>query len=492
MKLSAYLSPSRHGIYYFRWPLPRAEDRKRRTIRISLRTKCPDRAGDLARHLASCGRLMRENKTLAKLRQDEMREMVRSYFAASLDRYLERLNDAGLSERSLETLRQELDVHEDAMGGFDDLSDLYLDAGTLDGFRASAGLTEAQWAENAPPLRQEMRKARRDQIKAILSAAESLEGYSFIQPAQTAPAPSQARSAPLGQAIEDFMAEPQWSVQMAARARAFLSVLLEYFGPDRRMADITRQDAAEVKKVVQALPVNRNTKPETKDLSLLEAIAVPGMKKVSVETVNNHMAMFYRFWKWAVSHGWATEQLFDGMTIKAKKKPDDGRKAFSPAQTQRLHKELTENTSGLVKSDDYKWATLLALYTGARRGEIAQLFLTDIKQDNGIWYLDINADGKNKSLKTPAAKRRVPIHSALIRLGFLDWVQALPRQERLFMSFSYNVKEGYGRNPGRWFGTFLERLEMKEPGLVLHSFRHTIITRLAQPSVPIIVRHSTG
>ncbi len=83
---------------------------------------------------------------------------------------------------------------------------------------------------------------------------------------------------------------------MAARARAFLVVLLEYFGPDRSMADITRQDAAEVKKVVQALPVNRNTKPETKDLLLLEAIEVPGgMKKVSLEAVNNHMAMFYRF-----------------------------------------------------------------------------------------------------------------------------------------------------------------------------------------------------
>src|SRR6056297_1462221 len=111
MKLSAYLSPSRHGVYYFRWPLPRAEDHKRRTVRISLRTKCPDRAGDLARHLASCGRLVRDNKTLARLRQDEMRNMVRSYFAASLDRYVERLNDTGLPDRSLDALRQELAAH---------------------------------------------------------------------------------------------------------------------------------------------------------------------------------------------------------------------------------------------------------------------------------------------------------------------------------------------------------------------------------------------
>ena len=87
MKLSAYLSPSRHGVYYFRWPLPRSEQRQRSTIRVSLRTKCPDRAGDLACYLASCGRLVRDNKALARLRQDEMREMVRSYFTASLDRY---------------------------------------------------------------------------------------------------------------------------------------------------------------------------------------------------------------------------------------------------------------------------------------------------------------------------------------------------------------------------------------------------------------------
>ncbi|MGB0660748.1 MAG: tyrosine-type recombinase/integrase [Mangrovicoccus sp.] len=430
---------------------------------------------------------MRENKTLARLRQDEMRDIVRSYFAASLDRYVERLNDTGLPDRSLDALRQELDVHEDAIGGFDDLSDLYLDASTLGSFCASAGLTEAQWAENEPALRQEMRKARRDQIKAILSAAESLEGYSFTEPAQTAPRPPQARSASLGEAIEDFMAEhsPQWSDQMAARARAFLSVLVEYFGPDRPLGQITRQDATEIKKVVQALPVNRNTKPETKDLKLLDAIEVTGVRKVSVETVNNHMAMFYRFWDWAERHGHAPQKLFDGMKVSKAKKPAEGRKPYSKQQAQQLYAALTGNGSGLVKKDDHKWGALLGLYTGARLREIAQLDVADIRQEGVIWYLDINGDGPNKSLKTPAAKRRVPIHSDLIRLGFLDWVAAKPKGQRLFLSFTYNAKEGYGRNLGRWFNTvFLPGLGMKESGLVFHSLRHTMVTRLAQAGVP--------
>jgi len=41
MKLSAYLSLSRHGVFYFRWPLPRTDHGYRPTIKISLRTGCP-------------------------------------------------------------------------------------------------------------------------------------------------------------------------------------------------------------------------------------------------------------------------------------------------------------------------------------------------------------------------------------------------------------------------------------------------------------------
>ncbi len=487
MKLSAFLSPSRHGVYYFRWPLPSPDRQSRRTVRISLRTKCPDRAGDLARHIASCGRLVRDNKALVRLRQDEMREMVRRYFMAALDRYVERMNDTGLSERSLDTLRQELDVHEDAIGGFDDLSDLYLDAGTLDSFCASTGLTEAQWAENKPALRQEMRKARRDQIKAILSAAESLEGYSFSVPAQTAPRPPQTRSASLSAAIADFKAKhgPQWSQEMRNKADAYLALLVEYFGPDRPMEHISRQDAADMKKLVQALPANRKTKPETRDLSLQDAIAIPGLPKMGVKTVNSYIDMFRRFWDWAERHGRAPHKLFDGMKVARAKQAAEKRKAYSKEQLSRLYVELTENRSGLVKKDDHKWGTLLAMFTGARLREVAQLVPSDIRSEDGIWYIDINADGEKKSLKSPAAKRRVPIHSDMIRLGFIEWVEGYAEQPRLFMSFTHNTKEGYGRNLGRWFGTFLTKIGMKENGLVFHSLRHTAITRMRQAGVEL-------
>ncbi|WP_259991394.1 site-specific integrase [Sulfitobacter sp. S190] len=426
--------------------------------------------------------------------------MVRSYFAKALDGYVSRLNDTGWPDQQLNLLKQELDVHEDAIGGFDDLSDLYLDAGNIEGFRASAGLSDDDWAENESDLRRELRKARRDQIKAFLCRAESLEGFSFTEPAQTAPAPPQARSASLGDAYADFMAEHQhWSDQMAKKARGFLAVLLEYFGQDRLMADITRNDASELKKVVQALPVNRNTKPETRHLPLMEAIEITGVQKVSVETVNNHLAMFFRFWDWAERHGHAPHKLFEGMKVAKAKRAKSGRKAYTKAQTAKLYAELTENHAGLVKKDDHKWGSLLGLYTGARLNEIAQLEHGDIGQEDGIWFINITDDGDNKKrVKANASRRKVPIHSELIRLGFLDWVATKANEPRLFMTFSYDQKDGYGRNLGRWFNTrFLTGLGSKEDGLVFHSLRHTAVTRMRQAGVELalvqeIVGHERG
>ncbi|MBL4750301.1 MAG: hypothetical protein JKX71_06925 [Amylibacter sp.] len=113
MKLDAYLSPSRHGVYYFRWPLPQIINQPRRTIRLSLYTRCPEMAGELSRYLASCGCLIRNNKALAKLRHDEMREMVRSYFHNSLARRLEQLNNTGFTEFQMVAIQNTLDFHEE-------------------------------------------------------------------------------------------------------------------------------------------------------------------------------------------------------------------------------------------------------------------------------------------------------------------------------------------------------------------------------------------
>lgn len=112
MKLSSYLSRSRHGVFYFRWPLPRKNGQPCKTFRLSLRTRCPDRAGVLARHLASCAQITRDNKALARLRQDQIRELVAAYFEAQLERYKACMDNHGLSPNALEDARCEMLDHE--------------------------------------------------------------------------------------------------------------------------------------------------------------------------------------------------------------------------------------------------------------------------------------------------------------------------------------------------------------------------------------------
>ncbi|RSK31585.1 site-specific integrase [Rhodovulum iodosum] len=487
MMLSSYLSPSRHGVYYFRWPIPPSQEGKRTTVRISLRTRCPDRAGDLARHLASCGRILRENNALAGLRQSEIREKVQAYFKAQLDQYLDWLDRRGLSKNALADAREEMLDH-DSMVDLESVHPQYL---PIARFKTKMEVSDADWEASLPRIAIELRKGRRDMLRRVLEAAERLEHYSYDDApniVSAAPAPALPASSPLGAAVDDFIAEHsrQWTGKTTVQNRAYLNILVEYFGPDRLLATITKQDASEVKKVLQVLPASRNTKPKLKAMPLMQVIKEPGHKKIAAGTLNSHIQMFKMFFDWAERHGHAPHTLFEGMKVRKDKASESERKPFTPDQARLIYTELTENPSGLVRKDSHKWGMLLGMFTGARLNEICQLDIADVKQDGGTWFLNITDEGDDtKSVKSKAGRRKVPLHSELIRLGFLDFVESRRNATRLFPDYSYSANGGYGRNLGRWCNeSFLPKLGIKQPGLVFHSLRHTVVTRLSQADVP--------
>lgn len=71
------------------------------------------------------------------------------------------------------------------------------------------------------------------------------------------------------------------------------------------------------------------------------------------------------------------------------------------------------------------WIPLLALWTGARLEEIGQLLIADIQEESGIQYLHITNDGGDKNVKTTSSRRKVPIHSELVRYGFMEYVESV-------------------------------------------------------------------
>lgn len=76
-----------------------------------------------------------------------------------------------------------------------------------------------------------------------------------------------------------------------------------------------------------------------------------------------------------------------------------------------------------IYHDAWYWPVLLYYYTGARREEVCKLLASDIREENGIPYVSIDFTITGR-LKNAQSVRRIPLHSELLRLGFLDFVEA--------------------------------------------------------------------
>ncbi|MGR3500540.1 MAG: site-specific integrase [Limimaricola soesokkakensis] len=252
------------------------------------------------------------------------------------------------------------------------------------------------------------------------------------------------------------------------------------------VARITKADARKTKDTLLRLPKNRSKLPQIRDLPLAEMLEIEGAERISARTVNAYISHMQSFAEWAENNGHATENVFANIRVKLPKSAKtDGRKAFSQAQLQLMYTHLVENPRGLVNKDEHKWGTLIAMFTGMRLNEVAQLEVQDIQEDGGVWLIDVNDNGPDKRLKNPASRRRVPVHQQLVELGFLDFITEMRRSSsRLFPSLTYTKQNGYGRNIGRWFNErFLPELGINDKGLVFHSLRHTMVTRLSQSDV---------
>lgn len=132
------------------------------------------------------------------------------------------------------------------------------------------------------------------------------------------------------------------------------------------------------------------------------------------------------------------------------------------------------------------WIPLIGLYTGARLNEICQLYVDDIRKENGIFYFNITRDRPDQFTKNTQSIRKVPIHSKLIELGFLDFVKAVTKskKDRIFYNLTFQKKNHYAGSTSTAYGRYLDKIGITDRSKVFHSFRHNIETILAHKKVP--------
>ncbi|MCB1471204.1 MAG: site-specific integrase [Rhizobiaceae bacterium] len=433
------------------------------------------------------------------MKYDEIREHVRAFFRVWLARFKERTAERGpvdeLGEGALRYAQgfaeQDLETWEMLYAERED--------GLLALFCQNRGLNEDELTpDDRKVILSELQKGHRAYARAALDHNAGLDDLDLGDGAEQPPEPTEPPEVTpddgpgYREIVERYFQEATRGGALAATTESSKRDALDLLGRitgDKLPSKFTRADAQKVKEVLLRLPTNRNKSPLTRGLPLEKMLEVAGVQVISSRTVNVYIGAMQTFGNWAVDNGYAAENVFTGMRVKVSKRAQEqGRVAFSTDQLRTLFEHLTENPGGLVNKDTHKWGVLIGIFTGMRLNEIAQLRVDDVVCVDGTWVIDVNDEGDaNKSLKTASSHRRVPVHERLLECGFLDFVdqQRAGASGRLFPDLTYSRQNGYGRNLGRWFNErLLPALGMEAPGLVYHSLRHTMVTRLAQSDAP--------
>jgi integrase len=189
-----------------------------------------------------------------------------------------------------------------------------------------------------------------------------------------------------------------------------------------------------------------------------------------------------------------------GFRLKRTSREDDeGRKAFSTDQLQLMFAHLTDPHSPLVNKDIHKWPALIAMFTGMRLNEIAQLEIQDVELRDEVWCINVTPEGEDrKRLKNAASKRRVLCMTGSSRQASLTSTGLrVPVGKRACSPpCPFHRRTATAEMLGDGSMTvFLKELDLGGQGLVFHCLRHTMVTRLAQagveePRVKALLGHS--
>ncbi len=149
------------------------------------------------------------------------------------------------------------------------------------------------------------------------------------------------------------------------------------------------------------------------------------------------------------------------------------------------------------------WLPLVGLFTGARREEMGQLLVSDVKQEDDLWYIHFQTlmdeeDGMApRLLKNVGSRRKVPVHNQLLSLGFVRYVDSVRVSEKpaLFPLMKW-TRERKTEAWGTWWGRYA-REYVPDTRKSFHSFRHVFrrVCRNAMIEVSIrnaLTGHTTG
>ncbi|WP_127075818.1 site-specific integrase [Rhodomicrobium lacus] len=143
-------------------------------------------------------------------------------------------------------------------------------------------------------------------------------------------------------------------------------------------------------------------------------------KGLSAKTINGtYLAHIQALYRLAKREDLIDFDPVDGTKVRMKKKAGTAMKPYSDEEVSQILAFADKETASALH-----WVPWILALTGARVGEIAQLWGEHIKQIDGVAVLTLTLTEDGGTVKTAASERDVPIHPALIERGFLDFVKS--------------------------------------------------------------------
>lgn len=221
-------------------------------------------------------------------------------------------------------------------------------------------------------------------------------------------------------------------------------------------------------------------------------------------TINRHMNNMANIAGMCQAYGYSWES-YDGISkLRAKKSgdPENERPSFTTGDLEALFSlpiwtgaaagTNDGSAAGEIFHDARYWVPLIGAYQGARREEICGFRLDEIIDLEGIWgFKFIPSEGRR--FKSKAAKRHIPIHPELIRLGFLEYADALHKASHLLL-FPELRAVAEATPMGDVFNDDWQKMkelalpQAKTEGKVFHSFRHWCNNEMKQEGVGSEIR----
>lgn len=192
------------------------------------------------------------------------------------------------------------------------------------------------------------------------------------------------------------LAENRKRTDTVNQDRKVVELFVSFVGADRSLLSIKPAEVREWRNAMAAIPPGYRRKKENLGLTISEAASkasAAGLKGLNAKTINKYLSTISLLYDWAKKEGYCASNPCDNLFFDVQKLKKNGtgrRPPFSDEQVSKIFcsplftgfdRDGREWQSGSCKASDWRyWIPLVCLFTGARIGEIAQLFIDDIQQ----------------------------------------------------------------------------------------------------------------